>query len=76
MFGDHYGYMVGMHGFWWAFWIIIVIALLLRRSDRADRASRTPTAQETPQTILKRRLAAGELDVEEYEKRKAILDRD
>lgn len=73
MFGDHYGYMVGMHGFWWAFWIVVVLVLLLRRTDQGGTANRR---RESARELLQRRLASGEIDIEEYEKRKTLLDRD
>ena len=73
MFND-YGYMVGMHTFWWFFWVAIVIAWLFwgRGGFPVDRSR----PRETPYEILRRRLGTGEISTEEYEKRKAVLDRD
>lgn len=73
-FYDHGGYMIGMHWFWWLFWVAVlgVIFLVLSGSTvRRDGASR-----ETPHEVLRRRLAAGEITTDEYEQRKALLDRD
>ena len=73
MFHD-YGTMAGMHAFWWIFWIAVVIALVFwSRGGFRTRRSR-PT--ETPHGLLRLRLANGEIDMEEYDKRKVILDRD
>jgi putative membrane protein len=60
------GHMTGMW-FWWllAIGLIGVIAWAVVRS-----ASRTGNgASESPQEILKRRYARGEIDKDEYEKR-------
>ena len=70
----YYGDMMGMHALWWVFWIAVVIALVFwgggGYSARRDRP------RETPHEMLRRRLANGEVSTEEYEKRKAVLDRD
>lgn len=72
-FGDGY-YMVGMHAFWWIFWVIIITALLFGpwpRSSGRDKGQR-----ETPHQVLRRRLAKGEIKQEEYEQLKQLLDKD
>lgn len=74
MFFDHGGYMFGAHLIWWVFWVVVVftIFLVLRLAQqylgRSTRAS--------PHELLKRRLAQGEIDPEEYERLKLVLDRD
>lgn len=70
----YYGHMAGMHAFWWIFWVILIMALLFWRRDRW----RGPREQsrETPHEMLRRRLAAGDITPEDYESRKALLDRD
>ncbi len=73
MFPD-YGYMVGMHAFWWFFWIAIVIVWVFW--GRGDSSTTRNRPRETPYEVLRRRLASGEVSTEEYEKRKAILDRE
>jgi putative membrane protein len=70
----YYGHMAGMHAFWWIFWGIFIVALLFWRRDRW-RGLRGK-ARETPHDVLRRRLANGEITPEDYESRKAILDRD
>lgn len=72
MFND-YEYMVGMHAFWWIFWVAVVIAFALWSRGVPARHDRP---RETPHEMLRRRLANGEISAEEYEKRKTILDRD
>ena len=60
----------GMHVFWWLFWVAIVVVLFL---------SLTPTSRrqtERPLDILQRRYAAGEITTQEYEERKAVIERD
>lgn len=73
MFHD-YGYMVGMHAYWWVFWVVLVIALVFW--GRGDSPARRDRPRETPHEMLRRRLANGDISAEEYEKRKVILDRD
>lgn len=71
---DYYGHMAGMHAFWWVFWVVLIVALLFWRRDRWRAPRGKP--RETPHEVLRRRLAAGEISPEDYERRKAILDRD
>jgi putative membrane protein len=70
----HYGNMMGMHTLWWVFWIAVVIALVLWVGRGAP--ARRDRPRETPHELLRHRLANGDISTEEYEKRKAILDRD
>lgn len=72
-FGDRF-FMDGMHGLWWLFWIVLIgvgVILMWGRPTERSRGSR-----ETPHEVLQRRLANGEIDAQEYEQRKALLDRD
>ena len=68
-----YQSMWGMHFLWWLFWVTVVAALLWRpwTSD-----SGSGNGQESPQDILRRRLASGEITPEDYENRMALLSRD
>lgn len=74
MYWDHMGSVGGMHALWWLFWLVLVglavwgLLSLGPRSRRRDR--------ESPHEVLRRRLAAGEITPEVYERTKAILDRD
>ncbi len=74
MFYDGSYYMGGMHGLWWIIWMLLIGVLFFTNWGRADGQGRRP--RETPLEILQRRLASGEITSEEYEKRKALLDRD
>ncbi|MBI5716349.1 MAG: SHOCT domain-containing protein [Burkholderiales bacterium] len=66
--------MGGMHGLWWLFWIVLIGAGVYSMWGR--RAERRRGSRETPHEVLQRRLANGEIDTQEYERRKALLDRD
>ena len=65
------GWFWGMHLFWWLFWFLI-IATFFSVLTPVPRHK----ARETPLQILQRRYAAGEISSEEYEERKARLERD
>lgn len=64
--------MGGMHGLWWIFWVVLIVVLVFVGWGRRAEGRREP--RETPQEILQRRLASGEVSPEDYEKRKALLD--
>lgn len=68
------GYMAGMHGMWWFFWLVVVLAIWLMRGDR--RGGSGYGARESPHEVLQRRLAKGEITAEQYEASKKLLDRD
>lgn len=74
MFNDGGYYMGGMHGLWWITWVVLIGLLVLYVWRRPDAQRRPPS--ETPLEVLQRRLASGEVSPEEYENRKALLDRD
>ena len=58
---------IGMAGFW------ILVALLVVMVLRADRSRETQEPE--PRQILERRLARGEIGVEEYRERLAAMSR-
>jgi putative membrane protein len=72
---DYPHYMIGMHWFWWLFWIVLIVAAWWAFSRR-PAASSEPAPQEAPLARLQRRYADGEITTEEYEERKAVLLRD
>lgn len=74
MFNDGGAFMGGMHWFWWMFWLALVGVVVYFGWGQLGDQRRRP--RETPHEVLKRRLASGELALEEYEKRKSVLDRD
>lgn len=66
---------------WWllmsigmvAFWALLIYGLVwLLRGERPHQRQEAPP--ENPQEILKRRLAAGEITIEEYEHLRETLD--
>ena len=59
---------------WWLFGITLLLALIWAVA-RAAGASRTGPREESPETILKRRYARGEVDRDEYERRLTDLRR-
>ena len=67
-------HMGGMHGLWWIFWIVLISALVYAAWGGPSKRRRA--SRESPHEVLRRRLANGEIDVQEYEQRKALLDRD
>lgn len=66
-------YMGGLHGLWWLFWIVLIAAVFYATWGRAS--GRRRRSRETPHEVLRRRLTSGEIDAQEYEQRKALLDR-
>jgi putative membrane protein len=74
MFYDGGYVMGGMHWFWWIFWVVLIGVIVFYGWGRPNEQRRRP--RETPHEVLQRRLASGEIAPEEYEKRKALLDRD
>ncbi|HEX3850863.1 MAG TPA: SHOCT domain-containing protein [Polyangiaceae bacterium] len=65
----------GMTGIWWIFWIIALLALFTFAVPVPRRTWREYHAT-TPLALLQKRYAAGEISTQEYEERKAILERD
>lgn len=72
-FNDGYA-MGGMYGLWWIFWVALIGVIAYYGWGRPGRRRRGPS--ETPHEMLRRRMASGELTTEQYEERKALLDRD
>lgn len=74
------GMMAGM-GLWMLLWALVGIALLVLVVIGIIRLVRVPesrrsgalTDRETPEELLRRRYAAGEIDEDEYERRRAGL---
>ena len=73
MYWNYDHYMVGMHAFWWVFWVILIAVFLYGVRGRSF-GSRDSTL-EGPQEILQRRLASGEIEPDEYEQRLAVLNK-
>ena len=62
MFHDG-AYMVGMHWFWWLFWIALLAAIFWAPWGTPLRRDKPP--RETPHELLRRRLATGEITTQE-----------
>ncbi|MFN0145625.1 MAG: SHOCT domain-containing protein [Dehalococcoidia bacterium] len=66
---------------WWmlfgsVFWVVFIGALVYLFASTFGRGTETSERRsETPQEIAKRRLAAGEISHEEYERLREILNR-
>jgi putative membrane protein len=63
-YGAHMGWM-------WLWWIVGLglLVLLVWAVARAAGSPSPPRGEDSPETILKRRYARGEVDREEYERR-------
>ncbi|MGI5466629.1 SHOCT domain-containing protein [Streptomyces sp. CA-132043] len=78
-----YGYGTGMQGWGFIamavaqliFWglLLIGVALLVRYLVRSHRDTGTPSTHQTPQQVLAERLARGDIDEEEYQRRLTAL---
>lgn len=63
----------GMHIFWWLFWLGLIITMSTTITPVPKSQMRSG---ERALDILRRRYAAGQVTTEEYERRKAVLERD
>jgi putative membrane protein len=72
MFGDSYGYGFGGFGMMFLVWAtLIVAAVLVWRLVTHGKAG--PTA-DSAMEVLRQRLAKGDIDPEEYEARRKVLE--
>lgn len=62
----------GMHWFWWILWLIFIFWIFVTPYDIPGQRKK----KDSPLDILKRRFAAGEINKEQYEEKKNILERD
>ncbi|MGB8657757.1 MAG: SHOCT domain-containing protein [Candidatus Zixiibacteriota bacterium] len=73
MFGHHYM----MWGFGWAgtmiFWILVVVGIVFLVKWLLEKDRKTSDVRESAIDILKKRYARGEIDKEEFEKKKMDL---
>jgi putative membrane protein len=74
MFHDGGYFMGGAHLVWWIVWIGVLAMILFYGWRRS--ADRPGASRESPRDVLQRRLASGEITPDDYESRKALLDRD
>lgn len=67
---DYEYHVMGMNMVWWIIWIVLIFAIFFFPT------SRTRVYRETPLDILQKKYASGKITTQEYEERKAILQRD
>jgi putative membrane protein len=60
-----------MHWIWWMLWIIFLFWVFLTPWDIPGQRKR----KDSPLNILKKRYAAGEINTQEYEERKKVIDK-
>jgi putative membrane protein len=69
----HSDWFLGVHLLWWLLWLAVIVALVV---VVAGLQRRTSNRRETPLERLQRRYAEGQMSSEEYEERRAKLERD
>ncbi len=64
-------------GFMWIFWIAIIIAViwLVKSVMNSNSGNSNSSSNETPMEILKKRYASGEVDEEEFNRRRKELEK-
>jgi putative membrane protein len=66
----YYNYhFFGMHFIWWFFWGILLFWIFATPYDIPGQRAK----KDTPLDILKNRLALGQINIEEYNEKKKIL---
>lgn len=68
---DH-GHFWGMHWLWWILWVILLVWIFATPWNIPGQKKK----KDTPLDILQKRYAAGEINTDEYEERKKVLERD
>ena len=64
----------GMHFFWWCFWIVLWVSFFTLLTPTPRR--RWQRTSDSPKDILVRRLASGEINEQEFESRKSIIEKE
>ncbi|MFK5914496.1 MAG: SHOCT domain-containing protein [Woeseiaceae bacterium] len=62
-------------GFMWVFWVLIIVGIFFLFQNMRKGNSGGSDDKETPMEILKKRYARGEIDEEEFERRRKELER-
>ncbi len=65
--GYHYG---GMHLIWWVLWMILIFWIFATPYHIPGQRSK----KDSPLDILKKRFAIGEINEEEYQKKKKLIE--
>ena len=71
MWPFEYHHFWGMHLFWWIVWGIFIFWIFATPYDVPGQRKK----KDSPLDILEKRFAAGEIDIEVFERRKEQLDR-
>lgn len=61
-------------GYMWFFWFFLIVGLVVLLKWLSGDVSSTPRDEETPMSVLKKRYARGEIDEEEFERRRNELE--
>lgn len=64
----------GMHLIWWIIWIAVLVWIFFLPLPIPNK--NWGPNEESALDILRKRFAAGEISTEEYEERKAVLERE
>lgn len=67
---DYEYHFMGMNMVWWIVWLVLIFAVFFIPFSRGR------VQKETPLDILQKKYASGKMTTQEYEERKAILQRD
>lgn len=72
---DHSGGIFFGGGFMWIFWILLIVILVVvvKAMSNTDGSGGKNLQDESPMEILKKRYARGEIDEEEFERRREEL---
>lgn len=74
MMGDE-GHLFYGGGFMWVFWILIIAGIFfLIQNMVKGNTDQSSSGNDSPLDILKKRYARGEIDEEEYERRRKELE--
>jgi len=71
---EHDGNMFFGGGFMWIFWLFLIFILFVAIKAISGTSESKNTNRETPIEILKKRYANGEINEEEYERRRKELE--
>ena len=61
-------------GFMWVFWVLIIIGIFFVFQSKSKTNSGSSSDKETPMDILKKRYARGEIDEDEFNRRRKDLE--